>query len=142
MQPMNETEWRAFVMAGSRTGKLATVRRDGRPHAAPIWFMLDGDDLVFMTGAATVKARNIAREPRVVVVVDDEAFPFAFVSMEGEATIHILSPADLLPYSTDIARRYVGDERAEAYGRRNAVEGEVLVRVRPTKVIAFKELAG
>jgi len=139
---MNEAEWRAFVMTGSRTGKLATVRVDGRPHAAPIWFMLDGDDLVFMTGAATVKARNITREPRVVVVVDDEAFPFAFVSMEGRATIHRLSPADLLPYSTDIARRYVGDARAEAYGRRNAVEGEVLVRVRPDKVIAFKDLAG
>lgn len=142
MQPMSKEEWRTFVMAGSRTGKLATVRPDGRPHAAPIWFMLEGEDVVFMTGASTVKARNISREPRVVLVVDDETFPFAFVTIEGEASLHALSPADLRPYSTEIARRYVGDERAEAYGRRNAVEGELLVRIRPTKVVAFKDVAG
>ena len=142
MQSMAKEEWRAFVMAGSRTGKLATVRADGRPHVAPIWFMLEGEDVVFMTGADTVKARNIAREPRVALAVDDERFPFAFVTIEGRATLHELSPAELLPYSTEIARRYVGDERAEAYGRRNAVEGELLVRIRPTKVVAFKDVAG
>jgi nitroimidazol reductase NimA-like FMN-containing flavoprotein (pyridoxamine 5'-phosphate oxidase superfamily) len=58
---MTESVWREFLSAGTRTGKLATTRRDGRPHVVPIWFVLDGDDLVFMTGAATVKGRALAR---------------------------------------------------------------------------------
>ncbi|MCB0060967.1 MAG: PPOX class F420-dependent oxidoreductase [Caldilineaceae bacterium] len=141
MQQMTTAEWRAFVMDGSRTGKLATVRADGRPHAVPIWFMLEGEDLLFMTGSDTVKARNLRQNNKVTVVVDDESFPFSFVSIEGEATLHVLAPTDLLPYSIEIARRYVGVERAEEFGRRNAVAGELLVRVHPTKVISAKDLA-
>ena len=44
-----------FLAAGTHTGKLATVRADGRPHVAPIWFVIDGDDLLFMTNESTVK---------------------------------------------------------------------------------------
>jgi len=49
MQTMTPDECRAFLLARARTGKLATVRADGRPHIAPIWFTLDGDDLIFTT---------------------------------------------------------------------------------------------
>lgn len=141
MQQMTTAEWQAFVMEGSRTGKLATVRADGRPHAVPVWFMLEGEDLLFMTGSDTVKARNMRQNNRVTLVIDDESFPFSFVSIEGEAILHELAPDALLPYSIEIARRYVGAERAEEFGRRNAVEGELLVRVHPTKVISAKDLA-
>jgi hypothetical protein len=33
-----------FLSEGNRTGKLATVQAEGRPHVTPIWFVLDGDD--------------------------------------------------------------------------------------------------
>ncbi|MEM8534272.1 MAG: PPOX class F420-dependent oxidoreductase [Chloroflexota bacterium] len=138
---MQEEEWRAFISEGTRTGKLATVRSDGRPHTVPIWFIFDGVDLIFMTGDTTVKVQNIRREPRVAIAVDEEQFPYSFVTIEGIATIHELSPAELLPYSVDIAQRYVGEEQAAQFGARNAVEGEVLIRVRPTKVISAKDLA-
>ena len=141
MDRMTEAEWRTFVMEGSRTGKLATVQPDGRPHVVPIWFLLDGPDLVFMTGADTVKARNIRHNPHVGIAVDDEHFPFAFVLIQGEATLTAPSPEEMRPYSTAIARRYVGDARADEFGRRNAVEGELLVRVRPGKVVAQKNIA-
>ena len=141
MERMTEAEWRAFVMEGSRTGKLATVQPDGQPHVVPIWFMLDGPDLVFMTGADTVKARNIRHNPHVGIAVDDEHFPFSFVLIQGEATLTAPSPEEMRPYSTAIARRYVGDARADEFGRRNAVEGELLVRVRPGKVVAQKNIA-
>ena len=141
MERMTEAEWRTFVMEGSRTGKLATVRPDGQPHVVPIWFMLDGPDLVFMTGADTVKARNIRHNPHVGIAVDDEHFPFSFVLIQGEATLTAPSPEEMRPYSTAIARRYVGDARADEFGRRNAVEGELLVRVRPGKVVAQKNIA-
>lgn len=141
MKSMTPDEWRAFLLSGTRTAKLATLRSDGRPHVAPVWFDLDGNELVFMTGRDTVKGKNLLRDPRVMLSVDDEHPPFAFVLMEGLAVASELSPEELLPWSTRIARRYMGAEQANAYGRRNAVAGELLVRVSLTKVIARKGVA-
>ena len=71
------------MLSGTRTAKLATVRADGRPHVAPVWFDLDGDEIVFTTGKDSVKGKNILRDPRVMISVDDENPPFAFVFIEG-----------------------------------------------------------
>jgi PPOX class probable F420-dependent enzyme len=141
VQPMTPDEWRAFLLLGTRTAKLATVRPDGRPHVAPVWFDLDGDQLVFTTGKDSVKGKNLLRNPRVMLSVDDEHPPFAFVLIEGVAQASEPSPDALLPWTTQIARRYMGADQAEAYGRRNAVEGELLVRVSLGKVIAQKGVA-
>lgn len=140
MRTMNREELRSFLSAGTRTGKLATTRADGRPHVAPIWFVLDGEELVFNTGRGTVKGRNLLRDPRIALTVDDETPPFAFVLVEGTASASPLSAEELLPWTTRIAERYMGRERAAAFGRRNAVDGELLVRVPLTKVIAQAEL--
>jgi len=138
--PMSGDELDRFLRAGTRTGKLATMRADGRPHVAPIWFILDGDDLVFMTGADTLKGKAMARDPRVALCVDDEQPPFSFVTIEG--TVSLSTDLDeMLPWSIAIARRYMGDELAERYGQRNAVEGELLVRLRRDKVTSMADLA-
>lgn len=138
---MSKEAWRAFLLAGSRTAKVATESRDGRPTVVPVWFDLDGDDLVLETGGDSAKARNITANPNVAICVDDERFPFAFVSIRGRARLERLSPAEMQPWTTRLARRYVGDERAEAYGRRNAVEGAVLVRVSLDHVLAVDDIA-
>ena len=140
MREMTDDERRAFLLAGVRTAKLATVRRDGRPHVVPIWFDLDGDDVLFTTGAETVKGRAIRRDGRVCLCVDDERPPFAFVTIDGRATVE--DDADeLLRWAIRIGGRYMGADRAEEYGRRNAVEGELLVRVRPTHTVARAAIA-
>lgn len=141
MQSMSENEWREFVMHGSRTGKLATVRKDGRPHLVPIWFTLDRGALLFMTGENTVKAGNIRRDRRVAICIDDETFPFSYVTVEGTAEVLDPNPDEFVEISTEIARRYVGDERAEQYGERNAVPGELLIRVTPANVISARNVA-
>ena len=141
MKAMTRSEWRAFLSAGSRTGKLATVRADGRPHVVPIWFLLVGDDLVFMTGSETVKGRNIVHRPHVSISVDDERPPFSFILIEGKASVCDVSPDELLDWSTRIARRYVGDADAESYGKRNAVPGELFIRVSMDKVVAVSGVA-
>jgi PPOX class probable F420-dependent enzyme len=141
MKSMTPPEWRAFLLSGARTAKLATVRSDGRPHVAPVWFDLDGNDLIFMTGRETVKGRNIRRDPRVMLSIDDERPPFAFVLIEGTAVPTELPPAELLPWSTRIAKRYMGAERADAYGKHNAIAGELLVRVSLRKVVAQQDVA-
>ena len=134
-------EQRAFLLEGTRTGKLATVRKDGRPHVVPIWFVLDGDTLVFTTGEASVKAANMRRDPRVAFCVDDETPPYAYIMIEGTASFSADNDA-LLYWATRIAGRYMGEDLAEAYGKRNGVPGELLVHVTPTRVIFEKNIAG
>jgi PPOX class probable F420-dependent enzyme len=133
-------ESRAFVLEGTRTGKIATVRADGRPHVAPVWFTLDSDTVIFTTGHTTVKAANIRDNSYVAICVDDEIPPFSFALIEGTAELSDDLDA-LKEWATKLARRYMGDELAEAYGKRNAVEGELLVRVTPTKVVFKKAVA-
>ncbi|MGQ0573468.1 MAG: PPOX class F420-dependent oxidoreductase [Pseudonocardia sp.] len=135
------TEIRDFLTHGTRTGKIGFVAADGRPLVAPIWFVLDGDDLVFTTGARTAKGRAITRDPRLVVCVDIETPPYAFVQIQGAATVSE-DPAELLRSTTAIGARYMGAERAEEFGRRNAVPGELLVRLHPTKVVADLDVTG
>ncbi|MCW8102262.1 PPOX class F420-dependent oxidoreductase [Streptomyces tauricus] len=132
---MTDEEWRAFVSHGTRTGKLSTVRADGRPHVAPIWFVLDGDDLVFNTGKETVKGRNLARDGRVALCVDDDRPPFAFVVVQGQARISE-DLDDVRLWAGRIGSRYMGEERAEEFAARNGVPGELVVRVRIEKVLA------
>jgi PPOX class probable F420-dependent enzyme len=138
---MTEQETREFLSHGRRTAKVATTRPDGRPHVAPVWFIVDGEDLVFMTGKDTVKGRALTRDPRLAISVDLEQPPFAFVVVEGVAELSEDLVA-MLPLSVAIARRYLGEEQAESFGARNAVEGELLVRVRPSKVVALDDLTG
>ena len=140
MQKMPPEEYRAFLLERPRTAKLATVRADGRPHIAPIWFGLDGDTLIFNTGDTTVKAANMRRDPRVSLCIDDDAPPFAFVLFEGIATLSA-EPDELLRWATSIAGRYMGAEQAAAFGRRNGVPGELLVRVTPTRVVAQAKIS-
>jgi PPOX class probable F420-dependent enzyme len=134
-QKMTDEEWRAFVSHGTRTGKLSTVRADGSPHVAPIWFLLDGDDLVFNTGKDTVKGRNLARDGRVALCVDDDRPPYAYVVLQGRARISE-DLDELRLWAGRIGGRYMGEERAEEFGARNGVPGELLVRVRIEKVLA------
>jgi PPOX class probable F420-dependent enzyme len=131
----------AFLSAGTRTGKLAYSGADGRPLVAPIWFIVEGDVLVFNTGKATAKGRALARDPRATLCVDLEEPPYGFVQVQGDAGLSE-DPGELLRTATAIAARYMGDDRAEEYGKRNAVPGELVVRLRPAKVIAHFNISG
>jgi PPOX class probable F420-dependent enzyme len=132
---MSADERRAFLSAGTRTAKLAVIRVNGAPHVVPIWFVLDGDDVVFTTGGDTVKGKAIRRDGRVALCVDDDRSPYSFVTIEGTARVGT-DLDEMLPWATRLGARYMGAERAEAFGRRNAVAGELLVRVVPTRIIA------
>jgi PPOX class probable F420-dependent enzyme len=137
---MTDEEYRSLMLDRAKTAILASVRADGRPHVAPIWFDLDGDILVFMTGENTVKGRNMRRDPRVSLCIDEEEPPFLFVAIEGTSELAAGNP-DLLYWATRIGGRYMGPDRADEYGRRNAVEGELLVRVSPQKIVSYKNIS-
>ncbi len=132
---------RGFLVEGTRTAKLATVRVDGRPHVAPIWFVLDADDVIFTTGERTLKGKALRRDRRVALCVDDERPPFAFVIITGHASVST-DLDELVRWATRIGARYMGEERGKAFGRRNGVPGELLVRVTPTSIVAEENVAG
>lgn len=123
-----------FLNAGTRTGMLGYLAADGRPLVTPVWILAEDDQVVFNTGRDSSKGRALQRDPRVTICVDDPHPPFSFVQVQGVATLSE-DPQELLDTATRIAGRYMGAQRAEEFGRRNAVPGEVVVRVRPTKVI-------
>lgn len=139
MASLTDPAVREFLSSGTRTGKLGYVASDGRPLVAPIWFVLEGDVVVFNTGADTAKGKAIARDPRLVLTVDLEEPPYAFVQIQGIAETSE-DPVDLVDTATAIGGRYMGADRAEEFGKRNGVPGELVVRIRPTKVIASLDM--
>lgn len=130
----------AFLSEGTRTGMLGYLASDGRPLVAPVWFVVDNGQLAFNTGKDTAKGRAIVRDPRVVLTVDDPHPPYSFVQIQGVATVSE-DPADLLDIATRTGGRYMGADRAEEFGRRNGVPGELVVRITPRKVRHAFDLA-
>jgi PPOX class probable F420-dependent enzyme len=148
MTEMSKKEIRRFLMQGTLTGKLATVKKDGSPHVVPIWFTLDhsnnnsNGDIIFTTNSMSVKAKNIRRDNRVSICIDDQTPTFSFVTVYGTAKTQQYKPNELVKWATKIAGRYMGRKNAESYGKRNSAEGELLVRVKPTRIVAEKDIAG
>jgi PPOX class probable F420-dependent enzyme len=148
---MSNKEIKKFLTKGTFTAKIATVKKDGSPHVVPIWFVLDDEqsdrkgkkmgDIIFTTYKDSLKARNIDRDNRVSVCIDDQTPQYSFVTIRGSAKIFRYKQNELLKWATKIARRYMGRSNAKAYGERNSTEGAVLVRIRPTKVIAQRDTA-
>jgi PPOX class probable F420-dependent enzyme len=132
---ITDPEVSAFLQAGTRTGKLSYTGADGRPLVAPVWFIVEDGCVVFNTGKETAKGRALARDSRATLCVDLEEPPYAFVQVQGDAKLSE-DPGELLRTATAIAARYVGAERAEEFGNRNGVPGELVVRLCPTKVLA------
>ena len=136
MREMTNEEALEFLSAGTRTAKLAWVASDGRPHVAPIWFIVDDGDMLFATGEMTGKARAMSRDPRVSLVVDVEEPPYAFVKVDGTVEIS-QDPGEVLRVATLAGGRYMGADEAEAYGARNGAPGECVIRLRPSSIAGF-----
>lgn len=118
----------------ARPAILSTVRRDGRPHAAPIWYVVDESDgsICFNTGADTVKGRILARTGYAVLTVQDDRPPYSYVGVEGPVEL-VDDVEQVRRWAARIGGRYMGADRAEEFGERNGVPGELLVRLRVEK---------
>jgi PPOX class probable F420-dependent enzyme len=148
MTEMSKAEVARFLMQGTLTGKLATVKKDGSPHVVPIWFVVENGkgrgktgNIILTTGETSIKANNIQHDDRVSICIDDQKPPFSFVTIHGTAKIYPYKQKEVLEWATKIAERYVGKKNAKTYGEVNSGEGAVLVRIKPTKVIAEKDIS-
>jgi hypothetical protein len=142
MSKMTNDEIRDFLLKGTYTGKLGTINKDGTPHVVPIWYTVDEqDNIIFNTGGESVKAKNIRRNNRVRLCVDDQTPLFSFVIIDGIAQIERNESSEIYKWAKIIAARYMGDDKSEAFGRRNSGEGEVLVRIKPIRTVGQKDTA-
>ena len=141
MREMTNDETTTFLLSGTRTGKLGWVSQNGAPHVAPIWFTLDGDDIIFNTHEDSGKAKALKREGRACLLVDLEEPPYAFVKIDATASFED-DLERVKAVATEIGGRYMGADRAEEFGTRNGVPGELIVRLTPTKVTALDDVSG
>lgn len=140
MREMSREEAIEFLMTGTRAGKLATASSSGAPGLAPLWFTVDGDDVVFSTGRDSLKGRHLAANPRAALTVDSDVFPYAYVTVRGPVTLTD-DPDELLDWNTRLAERYVPEGRAEEYGKRNSSPDMMVCRLRLQRVSAWAEIA-
>ncbi|EFV13501.1 PPOX class F420-dependent oxidoreductase [Segniliparus rugosus] len=128
-------EVRAFLTEGTRTGVVAWAGADGQPFAAPVWFVVEGDELLFTTVATSAKGKAFRRDPRIALIAQLSEPPYAFVQVRGVVEL-IDDLAEVRRVATLAGARYMGAARAEEFGARNGVPGELVVRLRPTKMVA------
>lgn len=130
-----------FLTHGARTGSVATVGEDGRPHVVPIWYIVEGEDIVFTTWHTSVKARNLASNGRAAMTIDDEEPPYSYLMAEGRVTISD-DPTESRRVATLAGGKYMGAARADEFGARNGVEGELVVRLRIEHLVGADEVTG
>ncbi len=100
---MSDEERRAFLLEGTRTGKVAWVSPKGNVHVAPVWFVLDGDDILFTTHEDSAKGKAFTERTRLSMVVDDQAPPYSYVKVDG--TVSLSTDLDELSRRGDPHRR-------------------------------------
>jgi len=86
---------------------LVTVRPDGRPHVAPVWFLEEDGRAFVITGENAVKVRNIRRDPAVALSVATDQRPLKYVVLNGEAQV---KSSDVGKMVERICVRYDGPE--------------------------------
>ena len=121
----------AKFLATTPNVTVATIRPDGLPQLTPNWFLWTGDVFWISTAAATVKTRNLRRDPRIVLCVDD--VPSGdYVQVTGMATL-IEGDAAREP-TLELCRKYMAADTVEAHWETLISDGpQVVIEVRPDR---------
>jgi PPOX class probable F420-dependent enzyme len=103
---MLDPEVRA-LLDGANPAHIATLLPDGSPHSVPVWVGREGERAAFMTSPRSVKARNIARDPRVSISITDAAQPFSMAQVRGRV-VEVLDGDAGWEGIDRIAHKYIG----------------------------------
>ena len=140
MPPFTAAERDAFLGLPG-VARLSSLNPDGSIHTVPVLFRFDGRDIVIGTQLVTRKVRNIERTGQAAISVDMPHQPYGFATIEGTVTID-RDPASSRRWATEMGRRYMGEDRAEEFGRRNGIEGEWVFRLTPTSWTGVADMTG
>ncbi|MBF6296623.1 PPOX class F420-dependent oxidoreductase [Nocardia amamiensis] len=109
----------------------ATVGPNGQPHLTVIWLKRDGDDLLFSTTADRQQGKNLARDPKITVLINPPDNPYVYAEIRGNATI-TPDPEKTLP--NELSLKYTGKKYAD-FNPASVNDGpRIIVRVTPRRV--------
>lgn len=124
------TEQQQDFLKNPYVGVATTLRDDGSPHSTVVWVDVDADGVSFNTALGRVKPNNLARDPRISLIVVDPADPYKWVSLSGKAT---LTGEGADGQIDSLAQKYLGEA---SYPWRQPDERRVTVRIAPEKIDA------
>jgi len=132
---MSEDEVRAFL-AEKLVMTVATLGPKGRPHLMPLWFVPEGDELIGWTYAKSQKAKNLERDPRATVQVEDGVRYEELRGVMMECDVEL--DRDAKPYGLQLFGRYTGelDHDIEALVEKQAAK-RVGLRFTPTRTVSW-----
>jgi PPOX class probable F420-dependent enzyme len=107
---------------------LATVNADGSPQVTPVWVDFDGTNVIINTARGRVKAKNIARQPRVALAIGDPENPYRYLGIQGRVVEMTENGGDA--HIDKLARKYIGKD----YPFRAPGEVRIIVKIAPEKV--------
>ncbi|MET7934817.1 PPOX class F420-dependent oxidoreductase [Streptomyces sp. NPDC005322] len=111
---------------------LGTIQPDGSPQMSPVWVKRDGDELLISTTMGRRKQKNIARDPRVSVLVQSPDDPYQYAEIRGTATYTTEGAQQLID---ELSLKYTGKKYAE-FNPASAQDSErIVVRITPRKIV-------
>ena len=108
---------------------LATLNPDGSPQVTPVWVDFDGSHVIVNTARGRVKAKNLAREPRVALSIADPENPYRYLGIQGRVVEMTETGGDA--HIDKMAKKYLGKD---SYPFRKAGEVRIVVKIEPDKV--------
>ncbi|HZG04280.1 MAG TPA: PPOX class F420-dependent oxidoreductase [Streptomyces sp.] len=124
-------ELKKYVDESRVFATVATILPDGQPHLTVVWIKRDGDDLLFSTTVDRQQGKNLARDPRVTVMINPPEDPYRYAEIRGTATI-TPDPERKLP--DELSLKYTGQDYA-SFNPASKNDGErIVVRVTPVKI--------
>ena len=129
MAELSERQQRFVEKA--RIARLGTVGSDGGPHIAPVWYRFEDGAFLVLTDRGSQKHRNIERDPRVTLCIDDDRPPYHTVLVHGHAAVE---PSPGPDWRLALAVHYLGDEAGRRYVEQNDSPNGVLLRISAEKV--------
>jgi len=108
---------------------LATLNPDGSPQVTPVWVDFDGSHVIVNTARGRVKAKNLAREPRVALSIADPENPYRYLGIQGRVVEMTEQGGDA--HIDKMAKKYLGKD---SYPFRKAGEVRIVVKIEPDRV--------
>jgi PPOX class probable F420-dependent enzyme len=108
---------------------LATLNPDGSPQVTPVWVDFDGSHVIVNTARGRVKAKNLAREPRIALSIADPENPYRYLGLQGRVVEMTEKGGDA--HIDKMAKKYLGKD---SYPFRKAGEVRIVVKIEPDKV--------
>jgi PPOX class probable F420-dependent enzyme len=108
---------------------LATVMPDGSPQVTPVWFDYDGECLRINSAKSRIKDKNMRRDKRVAVSIQDPDNAYRYLAIRGKIAEITEEGADA--HIDSLAKKYLGKDK---YPFRGPGEVRVLYKIRPEKV--------